>query len=109
MTWTIEAAFTGGGIEKYEPTHEGYSFWLKGISTEIKVVLSINGAHGGFNFRTSHIIKTPKQIAPYHPGRPWGDYPEYALRQAVTSITQHYDYAIKSGLSPEVNWLIDNN
>lgn len=96
------------GLEKFEATQSGYSFWLKGIPVEIKVVLSATGDRGGFNFQTSHVIKTPNQIGPYHPSRPWGDDAGYALYLAVTSITQYYEEATKAGLKPEAAWMIPN-
>lgn len=108
MPWTINAALEDEAIERTEKTNEGYSFWLKGIPTEIQVVLSINPARGGFNFHLSHFIHTPKQIGPYHPGRPWGDDEAYALRLAVTAITQHYNNAVNAGLAPSSDWLIQN-
>lgn len=105
----VEHLLAQPGLAKFEPTLNGYSFWLTGIPVEIKIVLSVNGDRGGFNFHTSHVIKTPKQTGPYHPSRPWGDDAGYALHQAVTSITQHYDDATKAGLKPEAAWLIPNN
>lgn len=106
---SVAHTFTQPGIEKYKATQIGYSFWLKGISTEIKVVLSVNGEQGGFNFHTSHVIKTPKQIGSYHTSRPWGDDAGYALLLAVTSITQYYEEAVKDGLQPDAAWLIKND
>jgi hypothetical protein len=108
MSWTIETALSGAAVEKSRATQSGYSFWLKGLPTEIQVVLSVNGERGGFNFHTSHVIKTPKQAGPYHTSRPWGDDAAYALHQAVTSITQHYEEAIKAGLPPDAKWLLPN-
>lgn len=104
----VEHTLTQPGIEKFMPTLNGYSFWLKDIPEEIKIVLSVNGERGGFNFHLSHLIKTPKQIGPYQPSRPWGDDAAYALHMAVTSITKHYDDATKAGLKPEAAWLIPN-
>ncbi len=108
MAWTIEAALENDAIEKTEISGQGYSFWLKGIPVEIRVVLSVNPAQGGFNFHLSHFIHTPKQIGPYHPSRPWGDDQAYALRLAVTAITQYYKEAVNAGLSPSEKWLIPN-
>ena len=88
MAWTIEAALENDSIEKTEISGQGYSFWLKGIPVQIRVVLSVNPAQGGFNFYLSHFIHTPKQIGPYHPSHPWSDDQAYALRLAVTAITQ---------------------
>ena len=103
---TVEHMLAQQGIETFKATQSGYSFWLKGIPVEIKIVLSANGERGGFNFHTSHSIKTPKQLGPYHPSRPWGDDAGYALFLAVTSFTQHYGEATQAGLQPEASWLI---
>lgn len=108
MAWTIDAALQDEAIERTEKTDEGYSFWLKGIPIEIRVVLSINPARGGYNFHLSHFIHTPKQIGPYLPSRPWGDDEAYALRLAVTAITQYYSDAVKAGIAPCSEWLIAN-
>jgi len=108
MPWTIDAALEDDAIERTEKTNEGYSFWLKGIPTEIQVVLSVNPASGGYNFHLSHFIYTPKQIGPYQPSRPWGDYEAYALHLAVIAITQYYRDAINAGLAPSSAWLIAN-
>lgn len=104
----ILAIISHDSISEFAPTHNGFSFWLKEIPTEIKIVLSINGERGGFNFQTSHSIKTPHQASPYRPSRPWGDDAVYALRLAVTSITQYYREAVNSGLKPEAGWLVSN-
>lgn len=108
MPWTIDAALEDEVIERTEKTDYGYSFWLIGIPTEIQVVLSINPARGGYNFHLSHFIHTPKQIGPYRPSRPWGDDEAYALRLAITAITQHYKDAVNAGLAPSKSWLVKN-
>lgn len=108
MAWTIETALEDDAIERTVETNSGYSFWLKGIPTEIRVVLSVNPVHGGFNFHLSHHIHTPKQLGPYCPSRPWGDDQAYALRLAVTAITQYYREAVSSGIKPRADWLIPN-
>lgn len=104
----IQATISQDEIAAFKPTYSGFSFWLKGIPAEIKIELSINGVHGGFNFHTSHSIKTPLQAGPYHPSRPWGDDASYALHMAVTSITQYYREAVNHGLNPDSNWLVAN-
>lgn len=101
----MEEALQDSAIEKTEKTNEGYSFWLKGIPVEISVMLSINPLRGGFNFKLSHYIKTPSQIGPYRPSRPWGDSKDYALNLAISAITQYYKEAIKEGYVPSNEWL----
>ncbi|HZX18600.1 MAG TPA: hypothetical protein VFF22_17245 [Pseudomonas sp.] len=108
MPWTIENALNDDAIERTEETPTGYSFWLKGIPTEIRVVLAVNPTNCGFNFYLSHYIHTPTQAGKYCPSRPWGDYEAYALHLAVTAITQHYKEAITAGHKPNENWLIAN-
>jgi len=108
MPWTIDKALKDEAIERTEITNKGYSFWLKGIPTQIHVILSVNPAQGGFNFHLSHFIRTPKQADPYCPSRPWGDDEAYALHMAVTSITQYYREAVNAGISPSSEWLIQN-
>ncbi|MGA4606706.1 hypothetical protein [Pseudoalteromonas maricaloris] len=108
MAWTIQEALKDESIEKTEVTGEGYSFWLKGISTEISVVLSVNPINQGFNFKLSHYIKAPTQIYKYTPSRPWGDDEAYALHLAITAITKHYKDAVREGHSPSTSWLIPN-
>jgi len=108
MAWTIDDALTDKSIDRTEKTARGYSFWLKGIPTEIQVVLSVNPADGGYNFHLSHLIKTPDQIGSYNPGRPWGDYEAYALHLAVSAITRDYNIAVGKGRKPIPEWLIPN-
>ena len=108
MAWTIEKALEDDAIESTEITHSGYSFWLKGIPVEVSVVLSLNPAKGGFNFRLSHFIHTPNQIGPYHPSLPWGDDAAYALHRAVDAIASYYKAAVKEGHTPKDSWLVPN-
>lgn len=96
------------GVEKFHATSSGYSFWLKGIPTEIKIMLSVNGERGGFNFHTSHVIQTPKQLGAYRTSSPWSDNASYALHLAVTTLTQGYGEAINAGLQPDAAWLVPN-
>jgi hypothetical protein len=108
IPWKIETAIEDDAIEKTEISGQEYSFWLKMIPIEIKVKLSVNPISGGFNFDLSHFIHTPKQIGPYRPSRPWGDDQAYALRLAVTAITQYYKQAVDAGLPPSSDWLVPN-
>lgn len=107
--WTIEDALKDESLEKIEKTNEGFSFWLKGIPTEISVVLSLNPLRGGFNFTLSHYIKTPVHSSAYRPSRPWGDNEGYALHLAVTAITQHFREAAAKGFTPSSDWLKPDN
>jgi len=108
MAWTIESALDDKSIDRTEKTLRGYSFWLKGIPTEIQVVLYVNPAKGGFNYHLSHLIKTPEQAGTYFPSRLWGDDEAYALQSAVRAITEYYSIAVKLGHMPGPEWLIKN-
>jgi len=108
MPWTIDAALADEAIERTERTNHRYSFWLKGIPTEIQVTLSINPERGGFDFHLSDLIHTPTQTEPYRPRHTWGDDEGYALHLAVTAITQSYREAIDAGFPPNVIWLVPN-
>ncbi|MCK4829333.1 hypothetical protein KA005_77130 [bacterium] len=106
MAWTIDEALEDEAIEKFEKTIEGFSIWLKGIPTEIKISLSYNGVRGGFNYHLSHAIQTPEQLGPYRSSRPWGDDLAYALHLAITTITQYYNISVKNDNEPSENWLV---
>lgn len=108
MAWTIESALDDKSIDRTEKTLRGYSFWLKGIPTEIQVVLYVNPAKGGYNYHLSHLIKTPEQAGTYFPSTPWGDDEAYALHSAVSAITQYYSIAVEHGRVPGPEWLIKN-
>ncbi len=56
-------------------------------------------------FHLSHAINTPEQLDAYRTSRPFADYWEYALHQAVTAITMHYEIAVKKGHVPAESWL----
>ncbi|EGQ7642063.1 hypothetical protein O1C99_003575 [Vibrio cholerae] len=106
MSWTVERALDEQAIEKCTLRNDGVSLWLKGIDREIKITLSVNLVSGGVNFHANYAIKTPEQISAYIPSREWGDDQAYALHLAVTSFTQHYDFAVKNGHKPSNGWLI---
>jgi hypothetical protein len=108
MKHTIDSILNDEVIERYKKTIDGYSIWLKGIDTEIKIQLTYNGECGGFNFCLSHAIKTPEQAGPYITSRPWAEEIEYALYRAICSITDHYKNAINKGHRPTKQWLIEN-
>lgn len=108
MAWTIDSALNNDELEKVEKTEDGFSIWVKGISVEIKIIISVNGARGGFNYHLSHLIKTPEQIGPYRSSIPWGDDIAYTLHKAVTAITDYYKEAVRAGHKPSSTWLVKN-
>jgi hypothetical protein len=59
-------------------------------------------------FRVSHAIKTPLQAGPYRTSTPVDDYPAYALRRAITGLTDYYRDAVKKGHKPSEQWLVEN-
>ncbi|MCA4963571.1 hypothetical protein [Pseudomonas sp. Y24-6] len=108
MPWTIESALDNECLEHTEKTLRGYSFWLKGIPTEIQVVLYVNAQKGGFNFHLSHLIYTPEQANVYQPSQLRGDYEAYALHSAISAVTDFYSIAVKAGHVPCKSWLLEN-
>ena len=66
MTWTIKSALESGAIQKTEPTVDGYSFWLRGIPTEIRVTLSVNGV------LTRQVRRPPAGLRPLELTEPTG-------------------------------------
>jgi len=97
-----------GSITFLRRVDNTFYIFLGSLKTEISITLSYDDQRIGINFELSHVIKTPIQIGPYRPSRPWGDDPGYALFLAITSLTQYYDDAIKNKHMPEENWLIRN-
>tara|TARA_R110000787_G_scaffold68468_8_gene153128 strand:+ start:165 stop:2141 length:1977 start_codon:yes stop_codon:yes gene_type:complete len=57
-------------------------------------------------FKTSHAIHTPLQAGPYWTSRPYDDDAGYALRRAITGLTDYYRDAIDHDLKPSEGWLV---
>lgn len=83
-----------------------YRFCVGDLETEITVRLFERIDGDGYDFEISHAIHTPTQGSPYRTSRAWGDTADYALSQAVTGITMHYEIAVKAGHTPEEAWLV---
>jgi hypothetical protein len=56
-------------------------------------------------FTRSHAMKTPEQIAPYR-SESFESSPGYALKKAITGLTQYYREGVKEGHSPNEGWLV---
>ncbi|USD35543.1 MULTISPECIES: hypothetical protein [Vibrio] len=106
--WTVEAVFEKNGITDYQSTSYGYVFFIKGISTPIQVKLTPRSDSSFVDFALSHYIRTPEQIGAYLPSNQFGDYYEYALQRAVSSITGQYQIAVNNNHDPDDSWLVEN-
>ena len=108
MAWTMDQVFESKTLVNPMQVIGEYQFHVGKLETEITVRLLRPLRGEGIWWEQSHFIKTPTQLDVYMPGRPWGDYAEYALHLACTSITQYYDEAIKAGHDPVESWLVPN-
>ena len=75
---------------------------LRGITVEIRRSPTSNETH----YRRSHAIHTPTQAGPYFQSRYWWDDPAYAMHQAITSLTQYHEEAVRNGHKPKPSWLV---
>lgn len=101
--WTIQNALEKKSITLVRRKDNVFHIRLGILKTEIRI--SLYEKDGGTGFGLSHVIKTPEQIGPYRPGRPWGDDPGYALHLALSALTQYYDSAVDANFIPQENWL----
>jgi hypothetical protein len=77
------------------------------LPQDVEIQLGREMDNEGTHFSVSHAIKTPLQAGPYRTSRPWGDYPAYALQQAITGLTMYYRQGIEAGHAPNESWLVD--
>jgi hypothetical protein len=103
--WTLESALARHELVTFLRRKRN-TFFIRIGSLKTEIAISLRRERDGIGFTQSHVIKTPRQISPYRTSRPWGDTPGYALLQAITGLTQHYDDAIRNGLPPEEGWLV---
>lgn len=80
---------------------------LGNLSPEVEIRLGRQMDNDTTLFWISHAIKTPLQATPYRTSRPWGDYPAYALHQAVSGLTMYFDEAVRKGHNPDDSWLVE--
>lgn len=60
-------------------------------------------------FELSHWIKTPTQLGPYTPSRPYCDSIDSAEHRAVfTTIVEYHRQAVDAGHTPDDSWLVPN-
>lgn len=111
MAWTIDAALADQHITVTERNDEWgqYSFRLGELDTEITVWLCRSPVSEETRYSITHAIKTPDQAGPHNPSRMWWDYPAYALHQAISTLTGHYDVAVRNKHTPSESWLKPKN
>lgn len=108
MAWTIENALEDDLVDIVNrDDHLGiYEFRLGGLETVVSVQVSRLPDSNEAVYHRSHAINTPTQAGPYHQSRPYWDSVPYALHQAISSLTQYYDEAVKAGHDPQESWLV---
>jgi hypothetical protein len=88
------------------------SFCLKGMTTKIsariyRALYLPNHLDDKYEFELSHYMHTPKQLGPYLPSAPYTSDPNSAMRRAVSALTMYYNEAVKTGLTPSDDWLVE--
>ena len=109
MAWTLDDALEGVTILERNDEWGTYEFLVGQLQTKVQVHLLRSPTTEQTRFVRSHDIKTPTMIDAYHSSRLWWDYPAYALRNAVSGITQYYDEAIRAGHVPQESWFRRND
>ena len=107
MAWTIDAALADQHITVTERSDGWgqYSFTLGELDTEITEWLCRSPLSEETRYPITHAIKTPDQGDPHIQSRVWWDYPAYALHQAISTLTFHYEGAVKNNRKPSESWL----
>jgi hypothetical protein len=110
MMFTLESALDDDSITIIERNDSWglYRFQVGMLKTIVSVKLCRSPVSDETRYELSHAIHTPTQIGPYHQSRLFWDYPAYALHEAITSITMHYNIATKNGYASEEGWLVAN-
>lgn len=109
MAWTIDDVLADKRVEVISKrVISEYKFRVGTLKTVITIRTYQEKAQTGYIFEQSHNIKTPKQVGPYRPSRPWADYEAYAVHLAIDSIAQYYEEAVNAGYKPEESWLVSN-
>lgn len=108
--WTVDHALADPLIEVVDRDDDAghYTLRVRGLSTLIQVILTLNPKIGRVTYTVSHLIKTPGMAEPYRPkptaGRDDGD----ALHKAISGLVAFYRAAERKGQTPEESWLIPN-
>ncbi len=107
MAHTIDEALNNPliSIVKRNDARGMYSFRLGDLEPIITIRLRKLRNHYCIEYKTSHVIKTPCQDAPYSTSIPFGDTPGIALAKAIADFTWYYNEAINEGRSPSDDWL----
>ena len=107
MVWDLSNIFEQEGVTQYETTENGWTFQLDGIPTKISIELTVDPLNKRYRYRRSHAIRSPANpAAPYYPSLPFGETMEWALRQALSSITMYYFDSVERGHAPSADWLV---
>ncbi|MGJ5075481.1 hypothetical protein [Bradyrhizobium oligotrophicum] len=109
MAWTFDDALEDVTVLERNDEWGRYEFCVGELRTKIQVHLFRSPTTEQTRFVRSHDIQTPGMLDAYHSGRVWWDYPAYALRNAVSGITQYYDQAVQAGHTPQESWLQRND
>ena len=109
MAYTIEAALADQDITLIEQNDAmgEYVFTIGELETTVIVTLRRLPHDEAFEFRTSHAIKTPTQIAPYTTSQPFEKDYAYALHRAVSGLTEYYREGVAAGYQPAEDWLVE--
>ena len=75
-------------------------------SLRTPITIDIHPFGDYWEFKVSHAIHTPVQIAPYWTSRPFDDSPSAALRRAVAGLESYYLQAKRLGYEPSEGWLV---
>lgn len=81
-------------------------FIIKIGQLETPITITLTTRDDRVWFTTSHAIKTPLQLGPYWTSRPFEDTAAYALRRALGGMEDYYREAVRSGFSPQEDWLV---
>jgi len=110
MAHTIETALADPDISLIEQNDAmgEYIFTIGEIETPVIVTIRRLPHDETFEFRTSHAIKTPTQIAPYNTSNPFEKNYASAIHRAITGLTDYYREGIDAGHLPNLSWLVKN-
>lgn len=108
MAWDFDNALASPLIKVISRDDVWGSFKIKvgTIPTVVRIELRRQMNGDKTKALVSHAIHAPAQLGKYHENHPMRDNPEYALRRAITSLTDQYKQAVEDGHSPSADWLV---
>jgi len=108
MPWTIETALDDPDLTviSRDSDRDQFNVRIGKLKTIVTISLQRSARSVQTGFKVSHAMKTPEQLDPYWTGVPHGDYPAYALRKAITGLTDYYRQGVKAGHEPREDWLV---